>query len=52
MDLFVVVDADKSLVGVKSDVDIRDVKVEFFPVLVSDALIIMKEEPVELVCFS
>ena len=50
-DLLVVVDAGELLIGVEGDVDVRDVGVEFFPVVVCDALIIFKEEPDELVGF-
>ena len=49
--MLVVVDAGELLVGVEGDVDVRDVGVEFFPVVVCDALIIVEEEPDELVCF-
>ena len=39
MDLFVVIDTGELLVCVKGDVDVRDVRVKFFPVVVGNALI-------------
>ena len=36
----------------EGDVNVRDVGIEFFPVLVGDALIVVKEEPEKLIGFS
>ena len=49
--MFVVIGAGELLVGVEGDVYVRDVRIEFFPVLVGDALIVVKVESEELVSF-